>query len=94
MKLPSLFLDEKYFLDDEGKYSLSKKLKYYAFLPATSLTLYLATESALMIYISAFIMDSAYSKTIDMIKNTKNRKVESVENVATITSTPANNTQQ
>lgn len=88
MKLP-IILDEKYFLDDDGKPSLSKKLKYYAFLPTTILTLFLRTETALAIYIGAFVADTAYSKTMDMMKSTKNRKTESLENVATITTKPA-----
>jgi hypothetical protein len=86
MKFPCL-LDESYFLDDNGKESLSKKLKYYAFFPLTAMALWLHTYEAFFTYGGLFVVDSGIGKISDSVKNVKTRKIESLENVATITNT-------
>lgn len=83
MKFPCL-LDEKYFLDDNGKESLSKKLKYYAFFPLTIIALWLHTYEALLVYGGLFVADTGIGKISDSIKNVKTRKIESIENVASL----------
>ena len=86
MKLPCL-LDEAYFQDDNGKPSLSKKLKYYAFFPLTAMALWLRTYEVFLTYGSLFVVDTGISKLSDAAKTVKTRKIESVENVAGINKT-------
>ena len=88
MKIPCL-LDESYFLDDNGKPSLSKKLKYYAFFPLTTLALWLHTYEAFVSYGGLFVLDTGIGKISDSVKAVKTRKIESVEHVANITAKPA-----
>lgn len=88
MKIPCL-LDEKYFLDDNGKESLSKKLKYYAFFPLTGLAIWLRTYEVFLTYGSLFVVDTGIGKVSDAVKAVKTRKLESVEHVANITAKPA-----
>ena len=89
MKIPCL-LDESYFLDDNGKPSLSKKLKYYAFFPLTTLALWLHTYEAFVSYGGLFVLDTGIGKISDSVKAVKTRKIEGDENVATITNTKPN----
>lgn len=71
-----------YLVDDNGKKSLSKLLKLWAWPPATIVMVYIHTTEAMALYLSAFVVDTAFTKGMDTIKTVKNKQTEGATDVA------------
>jgi len=55
----------EFFEDRDGGLSMSRLLKFLAWLPATGVMLHIRSVEALGVYLTAFVLDSAASKGLD-----------------------------
>lgn len=79
----------EYLIDDNGKKSLSKLLKLWAFPPATGMMLYIASTEAMSLYLAAFVLDTAFAKGMDTIKTVKNKQTDGNLDVAIASNKPS-----
>jgi hypothetical protein len=59
----------EFFENEKGELSMQRLLQFLAFMPATWLVLLIGTETALGVYLGAFVLNTAVNKAADVWGN-------------------------